>query len=322
MARYGITLPYDPTPLSQHREIVEELADLGYTDVWSAEASGTDGFVPLAMTAAWAPSLRLGTAIVPSFTRGPATLAMCVATMAEAAPGRFVFGLGTSSDVIVERWNSMVFTEPYKRNRDMVLFLKEALTGAKVDREYETFKVKGFRLDRPPAVIPPILVAGLRPGMLRLAGKTADGAVINWLSAEDVKQIVPEVGPGKEVVCRIYVCASEDAAAIRSHAKMLIAAYMNVQVYASFQEWIGRGPKLQAMWDLWRAGDRKGALEAISDDVVDELVVHGSPAECREHIERFVANGVTTPVLMPLPFGDVTARETVRLLAPTKSVAD
>lgn len=315
MSRYGITVPYDRTPLAEQRELFAEIAALGYTDVWSAEASGTDGFVPLAMATAWEPGLRLGTAIVPSFTRGPATLAMCVATMAEAAPGRFQFGLGTSSDVIVERWNDIPFTEPYKRNRDMVRFLKAALAGEKVTEEYDTFKVRGFRLERPPAVVPPILVAALRPGMLRLAGRVGDGTIINWLSAEDVKKIVPEVGPDKEVVCRIYVCPTEDADAVRSTSKMLIAAYLNVEVYALFQEWLGRGPKLQGMWDAWRAGDRKAAVEAIPDEVVDELVVHGSVEECRAHVARYVANGVTVPVLMPLPFG-VSSRDAVRLMAP------
>jgi probable F420-dependent oxidoreductase len=322
MSRYGITLPFDRTPLAEQREIVEEIEGLGYSDVWSSEASGTDGFVPLAMTAAWSSTLRLGTAIVPSFTRGPATLAMCVATMAEAAPGRFVFGLGSSSDVIVERWNGIAFEEPYKRNRDMVSFLKEALTGEKVDREYETFRVRGFRLERPPAVVPPILVAALRPGMLRLAGRTGDGTVVNWLSAEDVQKIVPEVGPGKEVVCRIYVCPSPDAGEVRAQAKPLIAAYLNVQVYSRFQDWIGRGPRLQAMWDFWRSGDRKAAVEAIPDDVVDELVVHGTPEQCRAHIGRYVENGVTTPVLLPLPFAGLKARDALRLLAPVRDMSD
>jgi probable F420-dependent oxidoreductase len=315
MPRFGVTVPYDRTPLAAHRGLYEEIAALGYSDVWSAEAAGTDGFVPLAMAAAWSPGLRLGTGIVPSFTRGPATLAMCVATLAEAAPGRFQFGLGTSSDVIVERWNGIPFVEPYKRNRDMVRFLKAALSGEKVTETYDTFAVKGFRLERPPEVVPPILVAALRPGMLRLAGHLGDGAVINWLSAEDVKRIVPEVGAGKEIVCRIYVCPSEDTATVRSSAKMLIAAYLNVEVYARFQEWLGRGPKLQAMWDAWRAGDRKAAVDAIEDDVVDELVVHGSPQQCKDHIKAYVDNGVTVPVVMPLPFG-VPTREAVRLLAP------
>src|SRR3989440_9662569 len=173
MARYGMTIPFDGIPLSDHRAVYEELADLGYTDLWSSEAGGTDAFTPLALAAAWTPSLRLGCAIVPAFTRGPGLMAMSVASMAEAAPGRFAFGVGTSSDVIVERWNGIPFDEPYKRVRDTVRFLKAALTGEKVDEAFDTFRVKGFRLGRPlPAeAVPPVLVAGLPPGMLRLAGR-------------------------------------------------------------------------------------------------------------------------------------------------------
>jgi probable F420-dependent oxidoreductase len=312
---YGITVPFDRVPLAEHRLIYEEAESLGYTDFWSSEASGTDAFTPLALAAAWAPKARLGTAIVPSFTRGPATLAMCVAAMAEAAPGRFVFGLGTSSDVIVERWNGLRFEEPYRRNRDIVRFLRLALAGEKVTADFDTFKVQGFRLDRPPAAVPPILVAALRPGMLRLAGREADGTVVNWLSAEDVKRVVPEVGQDKEVVARIYVCPNEDADQVRAMARPLVAAYLNVAVYAAYQEWLGRGPALEEMWAAWRAGERKAATAAIPDRVVDELIVHGSVGACREHLARYVANGVTVPVLAPLPFG-VTPLDTMRLLAP------
>ena len=102
-----------------------ELADLGYTDVWSAESDGPDAFTPLALAAA-GPRLRLGTAIVPAFTRAPACMAQSVAAMADAAPGRFAFGVGSSSNVIVERWNGVPFVEPYKRVRDVVRFLKDA----------------------------------------------------------------------------------------------------------------------------------------------------------------------------------------------------
>src|SRR5437763_7616944 len=186
MARYGMTVPFDGVPLADQRAWFEELVDLGYTDAWSSEAGGADAFTPLAVASVWAPSLRLGTAIVPVFTRGPGLLAMSVATMAEAAPGRFALGIGTSSDVIVERWNDITFDKPYQRTRDTIRFLRAALTGEKVDEEYETFKVRGFRLRRVPEVLPPILVGALRPGMLRLAGREGDGAIINWLSADDV----------------------------------------------------------------------------------------------------------------------------------------
>jgi probable F420-dependent oxidoreductase len=313
---YGMTVPFDGVPLCEHREWYEELVDLGYTDAWSSEADGTDAFTPLALAAAWAPALRLGTAIVPAYTRGPALLAQSAAALAEAAPGKFALGVGTSSNVIVERWNDIPFEEPYKRTRDLVRFLRQALTGEKVDAAFDTFTIKGFRLGRPPEVPPPILVAGLRPGMLRLAGREADGAIINWLGADDVTKVVPEVGPGKEIVARIFVFPSEDISTVRAVARRMIAAYLNVPVYAAFHDWLGRGPLLEEMWTAWKAGDRKAALEAIPDQVVDDLVIHGSPAEVRAGVKRYLDNGVTTPALAIVPFG-IDLRQAVRDLAPT-----
>jgi probable F420-dependent oxidoreductase len=313
--RHGMTIPFDGVPLSEHKEWFEELADLGYTDVWSSEANGADAFIPMALAAAWVPSLRVGCAIVPAYTRGPGLMAMSVATMEEAAPGRFAFGIGTSSDVIVERWNDVPFDEPFKKTRDMVRFLKTALTGEKVDAEYDTFKVRGFRLGRKPASVPPILVAALRPGMLKLAGTEGDGAIINWLSADDVKQVAPIVGDDKEIVARIFVCPSEDSDTVRNFGRFAIAAYLNVPVYAAFHEWLGRGDDLKGMWDAWKAGDRKAATAAIPDHVVDQLIVHGSPAACREHVQRYIDNGVTTTSLAVMPFG-VDIRQAIRDLAP------
>ena len=313
--RYGITIPFDDIPLSEHRPWFEKLADLGYTDVWTGEANAADGFTPLALAAVAAPSLQLGTAVVPVYTRGPGLLAMQAATMAELAPGRFALGIGSSSDVIVERWNAASFDRPYQRVRDTVRFLRAALTGEKVDEQYETFTVKGFRLGRRIAQPPPVYVAALRPGMLRLAGREADGAIINWLAADDVPKVVAEVGGGKEVVARIFVCATEDTDRARFVGRMGIAAYLNVAVYAAFHEWLGRGPKLKAMWDAWKAGDRKAALEAIPDDVVDALVIHGSPEHCRAEVRRYVDNGVTVPVLAILPGGN-DLDTVVRDLAP------
>src|ERR1043165_6661211 len=139
--RYGITFPFDGMPLLEQRELVRELVDLGYTDLWSAESGGYDAFIPLAVAAQWAPELRLGTAIVPAYTRGAHTLASTVASMSQAPPGRFALGLGTSSNVIVERWNGMTFEKPYQRVRDTIRFLRAALAGEKVTEEYETFAV-------------------------------------------------------------------------------------------------------------------------------------------------------------------------------------
>ena len=317
--RDGMTAPL-PGHLHTHRQKLEELADLGYTDLWSAEADGADAFTPLALAAAWEPRLRLGTAIVPAFTRAPACLAQSVASMADAAPGRFAIGIGSSSNVIVERWNGVPFEEPYKRVRDVVRFLKDALSGLKVSQSYDSFTIQGFKLGVHPEQPPKILVAALREGMLRLAGREADGAIINWLSAEDVTrvaEVVRQFGDDKEIVARIFVCPSTDTDAVRAGAKFAIAAYLNVPVYAAFHEWLGRGEALGGMWDAWKAGDRKAALAAIPDSVVDELVVHGSPEQCRARIDEYFANGVTTSSLALMPLAPFDHWDAVRALSPS-----
>jgi probable F420-dependent oxidoreductase len=316
-----MTVPL-PGPLHAQRDGLVELADLGYTDAWSAEADGTDAFTPLALAAAWEPRLRLGTAIVPAFTRAPACLAQCVASLADAAPGRFAVGIGSSSNVIVERWNGVPFVEPYKRVRDVVRFLREVMAGEKVSATFDTFEVRGFRLGVRPEHVPPILVAALREGMLRLAGREADGAIINWLSPADAQRVVGVVdaasgGRPREVVARIFVCPSENTDVVRAGARFAIAVYLNVPVYAEFHRWLGRGAALQPMWDAWAAGDRQAALAAIPDAVVDELVVHGSPEVCRARIQEYFDNGVTTSSLALLPLDpDVSFWDAARALAP------
>ena len=318
MSRYGMSVPFSGVSLSDHRELLRELVDLGYTDVWSSEADGSDGFTPLTLAAAWAPELRLGVAIIPAYTRGPALLSQSVAALADAAPGRFVMGIGSSSNVIVERWNGIPFDEPYARTRDTVRFLKRALTGEKITEDYGTFKVDGFRLGIRPAEQPPILIAALREGMLKLAGREGDGAIINWLSADDVRTVAPIVhsqGEGKEIVARIFVCPSTDTEKVREQARFAIAAYLNVPVYAAFHQWMGR-TELQGMWDAWSSGDRKAALAAIPDSVVDDIIVHGTPEACREHIQRYVDAGVTTPALSVMGFADVDPVQAMRDLAP------
>jgi alkanesulfonate monooxygenase SsuD/methylene tetrahydromethanopterin reductase-like flavin-dependent oxidoreductase (luciferase family) len=133
-----------------------------------------------------------------------------------------------------------------------------------------------------------------------------------------VTKAVAEVGEGKAIVARIFVCPTEDAERARYVGRIGIAAYLNVAVYAAFHEWLGRGPLLEAMWSAWRAGDRKGALAAIPDEVVDALVVHGSPQECLAHVQRYVDNGVTIPVLALLPGGDDLGK-VLENLAPNRA---
>ena len=315
-ARWGLTLPLAGLALPAHREIVERLEQLGYTDAWSAETNGADAFTPLTLAAGWSARLRLGTAIAGLYTRGPALLAMNAATLAGLAPGRFVLGIGTSSQVIVEQWNGIELARPCQRARDTLRFLRTALAGEKVSEQYETFAVRGFRLEAPPAEPPGLALAALRPGMLRLAAAEADAAITNWLAPGDVPRIRKVTGEDCELVARIFVCPTADAELARQAGRRLIAAYMTVPAYAAYQAWLGRAGVLKPMQDAWAAGDRRGALAAIPDGLVDELVVHGQPEACRDRVAEYRDQGLDTPVVAIVPVPGAEPAAMVPRLAP------
>jgi probable F420-dependent oxidoreductase len=317
--RWGITLPLPGLALAEQREIVAGLPALGYTDAWSAEVNGSDAFTPLVLAAQWASELRLGTAIVPIYTRAPGLLAMSGATLAGLAPGRFVLGIGTSSPVIVEQWNGIPFDRPYQRAKDTLRFLHQALSGAKVTQEYSTFRVDGFRLDPAPETPPALALAALRPQMIKLAAAEAGTAITNWLAPADVPTVRAVAGPGCELVARIFVCPTPDAGVARAIGRRMIAAYLTVPAYAAFHEWLGRGEAMRPMREAWAAGDRKGALAAISDQLVDDLIVHGAPQACRERVAQYQASGLDTPVIAVVPppgSGPADVADLLRQLAP------
>ena len=232
----------------------------------------------------WAPELRLGTAIAGIYTRAPVALAVSAGTLGMLAPGRFVLGLGTSSQVAVEQWNGIPFEKPLQRSRDMLRFLRAALTGEKVTQQYETFSVNGFRLDPAPEVPPALALAALRPGMIKVAVRESDAVITNWLAPKDVPQVRSVAGEDVEVIARVFVCPTTDTDVARAIGRRVVAAYLTVPVYAAFHEWLGRGELLAPMLKAWAAGDRRGALEVLPDEVVDDLIIHGPLEYCRERV--------------------------------------
>ena len=240
--------------------------------------AGADAFTPLVLASEWDERLRLGTAVVPVHTRGPAALAMSAAALADLAPGRFVLGIGASSETIVTGWNGIAYDPPLARTRDVLRFLRQAFAGEKVDGEFDSFTIRRFRLEKAPDVPPSIMLAALRPQMLRLAAREADGAITNWLSADDVRQVRAELGPDKELAARIFVCVTEDAEMARNIGRFLIATYLTVPGYAAFHDWLGRGAAMKEMREAWAAGDRNAAMAAVPVEVIDDLVVHGTAA--------------------------------------------
>jgi probable F420-dependent oxidoreductase len=304
--RWALTVPIEGVSLAELGPIAREAESLGYTDAWSFEVDGIDGFSPLAAVAL-ATRMRVGTAIANVFTRGPATLAMSAAGLAELAPGRFCLGIGAGSQVIVEQWNGGAFEKPATRVREMVQVLRAALAGERVVFEGQTLRVNGFRLSRVPSAPVPIHIAALRPGMLRLAGAVADGAILNWLSAADVGRSIAVVREAAEaagrdpsaleISARLFVHVDPPGPEADLAARRHITAYLNVPVYRAFHEWLGRGPALGPMWEAWARGDRRGAVAAIPAEAVDDLIPRGSSAAIRQRVQRYLDAGLDTAFL-------------------------
>jgi len=307
--RWGLTLPLPNLPLREHAELVRRAESAGYTDLWSGETQGPDGFTPLALSATWTDRTRLGTGVVGVFTRGPALLAQQAAALADASGDRFVLGIGASSDRIVQGWNGMPFSKPVSKMSETLEFLRVALSGERTST--------GFKLEQPPARPLPIVLAALRGRMLRLAVARADGAFTNFLPLGAVARVTAELdgaGEGFELLCRFF-CLPGEREQVEPLARFMFASYVTVPVYEAFFRWLGYGERIDEMVAAWRAKDREAAVAAAPWEVIEDTFIFGTPEEMRERLEAFVAAGITLPVLTPITTPDRMA-ELIEALAP------
>jgi probable F420-dependent oxidoreductase len=298
MSRWGLTLPLPATPLGASEELVKRAEVAGYTDFWSGETAGPDGFTPLALSAAWTERARLGTGIVGVFQRGPALLAQEAAALADASGGRFVLGIGSSSDRIVEGWNGIPFERPLSRVRETLDFLQVALSGERTET--------GFKLETPPAERVPIVLAALRGKMLELAVQRGDGAFTNFLPLGGLDKVTAQLkgAPrGFELLCRFF-CLPGEREAVEPLARFMFSSYITVPVYTAFYRWLGYGDQIDAMVSAWETGDRQAAAAAAPWELIEEMFIFGSPEEMKERIGAFVEGGVTLPILTPITTPD------------------
>ncbi len=308
-ARWGLTLPLPGISLADHEQHVVRAEAAGYTDLWSGETAGPDGFTPLALSAAWTERMRLGTGIVGVFQRGPALLAQEAAALASGSDGRFVLGIGSSSDRIVEGWNGIPFERPLSKVRETLDFLDVALAGERT--------ATGFKLEAPPAEPVPIVLAALRGKMLELAVERAQGAFTNFLPLSGLPKVAAQLDgapDGFELLCRFF-CIPGEREQVEPLARFMFSSYITVPVYANFYRWLGYGDQIDPMVAAWEAGDRKAAAAAAPWELIEDMFIFGSPEQMKERLAAFVAGGITLPILTPIVTPDKLG-ETIAALAP------
>jgi probable F420-dependent oxidoreductase len=312
-------------------ELSVEAEALGYTDVLSSEVGSADAFSPLAAIAVRTSRIRLGTALVPVFTRPPALLAMSAGSIQALSGGRFVLGIGTSTQPIVERWMGLPFERPVERVREYLQTLRPLLRGEKVSFEGGDVRIQGFRRQAEPGVDIPVHVGALGPRMCRLAGGLADGVQFALMTPHGVRSALRDVrtglqGSGRDdsgfdVVLRIPIAVDEPHEPVRELARRLLTGYAIVPTYGAALERQGFGDTTKAVGEAWRAGDRPGAVSLFPDEVVEAFFVHGSADECRARLDAYREAGVRTAVLMHLSVAATPAERARRIADQLKALA-
>jgi probable F420-dependent oxidoreductase len=307
--RWGLTLPLPAIPLAENAEHVKAAEAAGYTDLWSGETNGPDGFSPLVLASTWTESARLGTGVVGVLQRGRALLAQEAAAVADASGGRFALGIGASSDRIIEGWNAMPFERPLSQVAETVDFLRVALAGERADG--------GFKLERAPEGEIPIIIAALRGKMLKLAVEKGDGTFTNFLPLAALPKVTAKLEgapDGFELLCRFF-CLPGEREQVEPLARFMFSSYITVPVYEAFYRWLGYGDQIDEMVAAWQAKDRKKAAAAAPWELIEDTFVFGSPEEMKERLEAYVAGGITLPVITPITTPD-RFDELIRALAP------
>ncbi|MBV9952049.1 MAG: LLM class F420-dependent oxidoreductase [Acidimicrobiia bacterium] len=281
--------------------------ELGYRSFWTAETTGPEAFSVLAAAGGAAPSLDLGTGVLALQLRTPMVVAMAGATLQALQPERDVLlGVGISSPVVTQRWHGVDYGDrPLARVREYVHLVKLCLSGERVDFAGDFWQVKGFRLGvRLGEKRPKVVVGALNPKMLALAGEVADGVLLNYLPASHVPWSVEQVRRGGDATIYAYVHAG---VCEREHgidaARRDLFSYAVVDAYAANFERAGYGDAVAEVRERHAAGDREGALAAVSDEMVDGIDVMGDAAAVQATVRAYVDGGVDVPILMPMPWG-------------------
>jgi probable F420-dependent oxidoreductase len=302
---------------------------LGYDSIYTTHVAGRDSLTLLMAYASVSERVRLGTGVVPIFSRTPVAMAQSAATIDEFSGGRMVLGIGVSHQVTVESWYGSRIEQPVAEMREYVDALRAMFEGRDCPpgKRFPTrFRFMGLE----PRADLPIYIAGLSPNMLRLAGEVADGVML-WLCNPDyIRQvIVPEVAAGREragkglegfdIVAAVPAAVTDDQAGAFETMRGDLITYWSLPFYRAMIERSGYDADIAAFDAGMKAGDLDKAEEGISDRFLDALTAIGSPDEVREGVERYREAGATSPCIGAVPRTDFAA--TLEAAAPARAAA-
>jgi alkanesulfonate monooxygenase SsuD/methylene tetrahydromethanopterin reductase-like flavin-dependent oxidoreductase (luciferase family) len=278
-------------------ELANAAEEAGFQTVWKGESYSTNSLMNLSSIATATETINLGTAITNVFSRPPALIAMSAATLDILSNGRTVLGLGVSTEAVIESWYGQSYKRPLRRTRELIEVLRAMFAEETVEYDGEIFTVGpypvGFDIDRDSI---PIYNAAMGPTNCRLTGEYADGWLPVYTPPETIRTLYEdEILRGVESADRdpadvsvtplVTTSVAETTATAREQARRSLAQAMAVGYNGLVSQFgFEDGPDEAAAH--WKEGNRDAAVAAISDAMVDELTVAGTPEECRQRLQE------------------------------------
>jgi coenzyme F420-dependent oxidoreductase len=308
-------LPVAAQPsLDDLTELSERAEGNGYDRIWLPETWGRDAVTVLATVAERTDSVGLGTSLTNVYSRSPTLIGQTAATLQEVSDGRFRLGVGPSGPLLVEGWHGVEYVTPLRRTRETIEIVRQVLAGETVQYDGTCFQLSGFRLRHDlPVESPPIDAGGMGPTAVELAGRFADGWHALMLTPEGLAERMADFRRGadlgdddpgeKRVTVAVPCCALSD----RERARYLVREHLAFYVGAMgtfYRDALGRQgfeETARTVARQWANGNREAAIDAIGDELVDEIAAAGHPEECTEKLAAFAAVDGVDAVVVSFP---------------------
>ena len=294
-----VTSTGGPEELAEAARLAEEA---GFASVWATEFYDRSAIVALAAMAQATQTIELGSAIAYGFGRTPLVLAAEARDLDELSGGRLTLGLGTGTRRMQQDWHGLDGEHPATRMEELVPLLRRLwrLGEGPIahDGRFYRLHVKPTAPPRPPLRADiPVYMAGVNARMVEAAGAVADGLVGHPLfTPEYVREVVrPALARGAERTGRdapppiagyLTCSVSEDREAARRDAAAIIAFNSTVKTYRATHESSGFAAEAEAIRDAWSKGDGEAMVAAVSDEMIDAIVLAGTAEEVRARFEE------------------------------------
>lgn len=287
--------------------------------IWIPETWGMENFSLLSLASHQNNYSKIGSSIINIYSRSPSVIAMGAATVDTVSNGRLILGLGTSSQSIIEEFHGSSFVTPLQRMKEYVEIIKLILNGGKIDYHGKIFSLKNFSLlINPPRKSIPIYLAAINQKMVNLTWDVADGVIFYLRPKHEIKSTLKKMQQIRKIdsTIQIITCVHPDSEKAINRVKKTLAFYVSVgKIYREFLASNGYKNETENIFGEYEKTGLKSNYEMVTDSMVDDLCISGTPDESRVKLKKFRETGIDLPIIQFNPIDNV--QESFNLLTST-----